>query len=319
MKAFVSTRDRKRPDGFVPVRDANEAAPQRSASSTSTAAIKHILACIDGTQKDRYVLDQALQVALRFSSHIDVLHVQFDVHGVTDAKRHEGLFDQLLAEPVKRATIEAAVRARRHFTEWSATCELPPRDCGTGMRDQLSMEWREVIGYETDVVAALGRVSDLVVIARPGRVPASSSMALEIALFDTGRPVLMVPAGDPANLFHRPVIAWNGSREAARAVGFALPFLSEFRGCVEIFAAPEGKHRTDTIELVRYLNWHGIVAERIAADEASGMSLLAQASASRSGLIVMGAYTHGHYRQLLFGGMTRYVMEHAAIPVLFAH
>jgi nucleotide-binding universal stress UspA family protein len=71
--------------------------------------------------------------------------------------------------------------------------------------------------------------------------------------------------------------------------------------------------------LVRYLSWHGIVADRIAADEATGMSLLAQASASRSGLIVMAAYTHGHYRQFLFGGMTRYVMEHAAIPVLFAH
>ena len=144
-------------------------------------------------------------------------------------------------------------------------------------------------------------------------------MALEAALFDTGRPVLMVPAGEPANLFHRPLIAWNGSREAARAVGFALPFLSEFSGCVDIFAAPEGKHQTDTNELVRYLGWHGIAAERIAADEATGMSLLAQASAGRSGLIVMGAYSHGHYRQFLFGGMTRYVMEYAAIPVLFAH
>jgi nucleotide-binding universal stress UspA family protein len=50
------------------------------------------------------------------------------------------------------------------------------------------------------------------------------------------------------------------------------------------------------------------------------MSLFAQASANQTGLIVMGgAYTHGHYRQFLFGGMTRYVMEHAAIPILFAH
>jgi len=144
-------------------------------------------------------------------------------------------------------------------------------------------------------------------------------MALETALFDTGRPVLMVPAGAQVNIFHRPLVAWNGSREAARAVHFALPLLCEFEGCVEIFAAPESKHHTDTKELLRYLSWHGIAAVRLSADEATGMNLLAQTSAIKAGLVVMGAYTHGHYRQFLFGGMTRHIMEHAAIPVLFAH
>src|SRR5262249_39805184 len=68
-------------------------------------------------------------------------------------------------------------------------------------------------------------------------------------------------------------------------------------------------------------SWHGIVGEPIAPDEASatGVSLLARAEAHHNGLIVMGAYTHGHYRQFLFGGMTRHVIEHATIPVLFAH
>lgn len=98
-----------------------------------------------------------------------------------------------------------------------------------------------------------------------------------------------------------------------------MPFLFESNGCVNVFAAPESKHSTDTEELLRYLSWYGIVAKRISSNEASGMSLLAQAVANRTGLIVMGAYTHGRYRQFLFGGMTRYVTEHAAIPVLFAH
>jgi nucleotide-binding universal stress UspA family protein len=182
--------------------------------------------------------------------------------------------------------------------------------------------WREIIGYEDEVIARLGRVSDLIVVARKGTGSSTfSAMALETALFEAGRPVLMVPAGPPANLFHRALIAWNGSREAARAVGFALPFLTECEDCVEIFAAPESKHPTDTQELLRYLSWHGIVADRVSSDDArpTGVSLLAWASANQTGLIVMGAYTHGHYRQFLFGGMTRYVMEHAAIPILFAH
>jgi nucleotide-binding universal stress UspA family protein len=61
------------------------------------------------------------------------------------------------------------------------------------------------------------------------------------------------------------------------------------------------------------------LAARLSADEATGLNLLAQTSAIGAGLIVMGAYTHGHYRQFLFGGMSRHVMEHAAIPILFAH
>jgi nucleotide-binding universal stress UspA family protein len=146
-------------------------------------------------------------------------------------------------------------------------------------------------------------------------------MALETALFDTGRPVLMVPDKPAAGLFHRPLIAWNGSLEAARALGFALPFLAEGEGGVDVFAAPERKHRTETEELLRYLSGHGIVAERVSVEDPRpvAVSLLAQASTSRAGLIVMGAYTHGHYRQFFFGGVTRYVMEHAAIPVLLAH
>jgi hypothetical protein len=137
MKADISTRDRKRPlaDGLVPVRGAADATPRLSASPTTGAAIKHILVCVDGTDTDESVLDHALQVALRFSSHIDVLHVQFDVYAVTDEKRNEGLFDRLMAEPVERATIEASVSARRHFREWSARCRLPLRDSGISVRD----------------------------------------------------------------------------------------------------------------------------------------------------------------------------------------
>jgi nucleotide-binding universal stress UspA family protein len=292
-----------------------EPSPENDASPSPHSGIRHILVCVDGTDKDRSVLVQALQIALRFGSHIDVLHVRFDVHGTT-SDRHERQIDRLLDKPVEHIVAEAAARARRHFEEWHAQCKLPLRDRGTAVHGPSSL-WREITGYEDDVIAR-----DLIVVARKGAGSSTfSTMVLETALFETGRPVLMVPVGTPANLFRRPLIAWNGSREAARAVGFALPFLTECEGCVEIFAAPESKHHADTEELLRYLSWHGVVGDRISPDDAraTGTGLLAQASAHQTGLIVMGAYTHGHYRQFLFGGMTRHVMEHAAIPILFAH
>jgi nucleotide-binding universal stress UspA family protein len=292
-------------------------AASRYAAGIGYTSMKHILACVDGTQSDRCLLDYASQIALRFGAHIDVLHVRFDSRGATTDKRRAGIADRLLAEPVEKHVSEAAAHARRHFEEWHALCRLPVLDSGIAA-PRPSIQWREILGYESEVIARLGRLSDLILIARSG-APSLSTAALETALFESGRPVLMVPGGTAVNLFHRPLIAWNGSREAARAVHFALPILCQFTGCVEVFAAPESKHHTDTDELLRYLSWHGISAARISADEAAGMNLLAQASAIGAGLIVMGAYTHGHYRQFLFGGMTRHVMEHAAIPVLFAH
>ena len=265
--------------------------PESNALCSRWTAIKQILACVDGSDNDQSVLNHALQVALHFGSHVDVLHVHFDVHGESTKKRHKPLADRFLEIPVERATAEAAVRAHRHFEKWQMQCKLPLSDTRMAMRGPSTL-WREIVGYENEIIARLGRLSDLIVIARPSKVSSSLSlMALETALFDTCRPVLMVPDGVPINLFHRPIIAWNGSLEAARAVGFALPFLTECQGGIDIFAAPEPKHHTETDELQRYLGWHGVVAERVLVADSHpiGMGLLAQASSNQAGLIVMGA------------------------------
>jgi nucleotide-binding universal stress UspA family protein len=291
------------------------------AASARQAGIKHLLACVDGTDNDRFVLEHAQQVAQRFDSHIDVLHVRFDADSATadpGRKRHA---DRFLSTPLMAMAADTALRARAHFDTWQERSELPLRNSAIAARGPSAC-WREVVGYESDVVAHLGRLSDLIVIARPNQHSTIVSvMALETALFDTGRPVLMVPGRPAADLFYRPLVAWNGSIEAARAVAFALPLLAECDGPVDVFTAPERKHSSDTEELLRHLSWHGIVADRFAAGDARdvGVSLLAQASAREAGLIVMGAYTHGHYRQFVFGGVTRHVMQHAGAAVLLAH
>jgi hypothetical protein len=132
------------------------------------AAIKQILACVDGTDKDQSVLNHALQVALHFGSHIDVLHVHFDVHGASTDKRHKPLVDRFLDIPIERAVTEAAVRAHRHFDNWQTRCKLPLSDTGLAMRGPSTL-WREIFGYENEIIARLGRLSDLIVIARPSK------------------------------------------------------------------------------------------------------------------------------------------------------
>jgi nucleotide-binding universal stress UspA family protein len=305
----------------TPAQPTVETAADVNAAPARQIGIKHVLACVDGTENDRSVLDHALQVAQRLDSHIDVLHVRFDADGATtdpERKRHA---DRFFSTPLMAIAADTAHRARAHFDAWHERSKLPLRDSATAVRGPSAC-WREIVGYESEIVAQLGRLSDLIVIARPNQHSTIVSvMALETALFETGRPVLMVPDRPAANLFYRPLVAWNGSIEAARALAFALPLLAECDGPIDVFIAPERKHATDTGELLRYLSWHGIAADRTSAGDTHdvGVSLLAQASARQAGLVVMGAYTHGHFRQFVFGGATRHVMQHAATPVLLAH
>src|SRR5204863_9606966 len=119
--------------------------------------------------------------------------------------------DRLLGSSVEHTARESAARARSHFEAWQPQSGLACREAPLALSEP-STRWREIAGYESDVIAWLGRLSDLIIIARPNKHSSTSSlMALETALFDTSRPVLLVPAGSTANLFYRPLIAWNGS------------------------------------------------------------------------------------------------------------
>jgi nucleotide-binding universal stress UspA family protein len=149
----------------------------------------------------------------------------------------------------------------------------------------------------------------------------ASQVALEAALFDTRRPVLMVPESFRADLFGRTIVAWNGSAEASSAVALAMPLLAEAQS-VGVFTAVETKHPGTAEELIAYLDWQGIAAERVSVNPAAvsvGADLLSTAERAGAGLIAMGAYTHGRMRQIVFGGVTSHVMQNAALPVLMAH
>jgi nucleotide-binding universal stress UspA family protein len=91
---------------------------------------------------------------------------------------------------------------------------------------------------------------------------------------------------------------------------------------VGVFTAVETNHPGTAEELIAYLDWQRIAAERVSVDPAAvwvGAVLLATAESTGAGLIVMGAYTHGRIRQIVFAGVTNHVMQNAALPVLMAH
>lgn len=182
----------------------------------------------------------------------------------------------------------------------------------------------EALPAGADVVAeveARGSRADFVVVAQPAPDDDRATRdAFRTALFRTERPVLMVPPGGPFGAFGRRVaIAWRDDAGTLKALVPAIPLLAG-AGQVYLLAGVRAGMATPTIPPV--LVEHGVPAtlQVLAIDSSPfGALLLARARELGVDMLVMGAYAHSALRDMLLGGMTRYLLAHADLPVLLRH
>jgi len=256
-------------------------------------------------------------------SHVDVLHVRADPKD-TVPLLGEGMSVAMIEDMMdvaEREGGERASKARQVFeaatTEFGATVEHQPTGEG------FSVNWIEESGREDDAIAMHGRLADVIVAPRPTeQSDVSVNLALNAALFETGRPVLVVPPTGEASTAKNVVISWNGSAYAARAVASALPILKS-ADAVTVFTVDSDRTSAERApELATYLGWHGITCDThtlSGSSAAVGPKLMEEVAGVKADLLVMGAYTHSRMRQLILGGVTRHVLETATVPVLMAH
>lgn len=211
--------------------------------------------------------------------------------------------------------------ARAKFQDWRAAHDLAPNHAdklGGGPR----AKWRKSpYSLETEIVAS-GRLSDLIILNCPDAHEAAKQRAFDVAVFETGRPTLLVFDEIPDDMLRHVLIAWNGSLEATRAVTAAMPLL-EKAGRVSIFSATEHVGTpTAHLDLGELLIRHGIQSHKLQAvpgEPSIGAALLKVAAYNGVTMLVMGAYTHSRVREMLLGGVTQHVIRHATIPVLMMH
>lgn len=186
-----------------------------------------------------------------------------------------------------------------------------------------------VVGEPLDAIVRYGRSSDLLVVGQTDRRARPDVVAWDFpqqTVLHSGCPVLVVPyAGDFAAAGECVLVAWKGTREAARAVRDALPILRAARRVVLIEVA-EGAEPTDAqrlalIDVQAWLGRHGIEAEaRLESAPAQiGDTLLSRAADYAADLIVMGAYGHSRIREWVLGGATRHLLDHMTVPTLMSH
>ena len=146
-------------------------------------------------------------------------------------------------------------------------------------------------------------------------------------VLDTGRPVLVIPhSGKFTSIGQRIVVAWNGSREAARAAFDATPFMQKAKSVRVLAIDPQCREGYDNIalgdEMALCLARHDIKAEASVTTSGSisvGDELLNHLADEGCDLLVMGCYGHSRLRETLFGGVTQNLLDHMTAPVLMSH
>jgi nucleotide-binding universal stress UspA family protein len=270
-------------------------------------------------------MEAAFLVARRFAGHVHGLHVLPDLanpatHGLIATR----MSLDAASSDLRKFKSSAERELQRQSGELKRLFETAAVRAGVPIQDapdpavRLSASWQEVTGFESELVGRLGRIFDLTVIARRG--PSGSSHdTVQAALLDTGRPMLLAPPAVPAAVGDTVLLAWNASPQAARAAASALPLLRKAARVVvmSVGNGPEPAPTAD--ELARALAWHDIAAQARHLEQGSRRVrdiLLAEAMAMAADLLVIGAYSHSRMRQIVFGGVTEHMLDHAEIPVL---
>ena len=184
--------------------------------------------------------------------------------------------------------------------------------------------WLEEVSQGESLVGSHGRVFDIIVM---NRLDADSTgpynRAIESALFESGRPVLLAPPVAPTKIATNVMIHWNGSTEQARANAFAMPLLrTADRVSVLTVIGGQDVPGPSAEQVRRQLRYNGIAAEPVNIEldgRSTGEAVLAAAAAQGCDLLIKGAFTRNRLRQMIFGGATSHIMQFADLPVLMAH
>lgn len=239
-------------------------------------------------------------------------------------------------EPVAPPSVMGGIPAELIEAQWvasdSAADKAITRFEAAAKRDGIAAAHRKLtasLGAAGDLFGRFARRFDLAVVAQaePERGVAES-LAIEGALFGSGRPVVVVPyihkGGKGGLKLDRALVCWDDSRPAARAIADAMPFLARSRA-VEVLIVASGRGKSDEIpgaDLGEHLARHGLRVEvaRIVATEVDVANMiLSRAADTGADFMAMGGFGHSRLRELVLGGATRGVLAAMTVPTLMSH
>jgi nucleotide-binding universal stress UspA family protein len=184
----------------------------------------------------------------------------------------------------------------------------------------ITAQWDAVPGPATQAIEQRGRRADIIVIARPMEDDDEPTRhGFQAALFRTERPILVVPPGPSARFGRCVAVAW---RDDGRTVKALIPALRFLAGAEQFHLLAGVRETTPRPSVPAVLTDRGINASLHILSIGAGVfgrMLLEKLHELGADMLVMGAYAHNPLREMVFGGVTKYVLDHADVPVLMRH
>jgi len=271
---------------------------------------KDLLVLVDPTDVKRDVLECAANVAADHDAHLAGLYVGYDpLTGFAESQMPP---DMLHLHQENLAKAEDEVKSK--FDEM-------------GRLAKVNTEWRTATEAQLSALILNARYADLVMMS--GSASSSSDLIAhryaDNVVMAAGRPVMLFPDSYKWDKgFHRVMIAWDGSREATRAVHDALPVLYRADKVIvmEVADRDDVTSRDPASDIARHLARHGLNTESahsVKTELSIGDQLLSAAVDYSADMLVAGAYGHSRLREYALGGVTRHLMMHLTVPMLFSH
>lgn len=273
-------------------------------------SIKNILVSYDGSEPAGCAVRFAAALARRFDAHLEGVFAH--AAPMTTIQMHPYLTEAAL-HVMNESLKETETQCRTTFNELAEASEA-------GLRTSFF----SVKGYPNDVLGRLGRTHDLIVIAQPADFPSAylDTSPDDVAL-RSGRPVLIVPRNfERFELAQGTLIAWDGERAAARALSDAMDLLEDKHKVTVLHVGDETAVRKPGQDIMEHLSRHGLDAE-LSVQPPGGIAtsdiILNTCAEIDAGLLVMGAYEHSRFAEIIMGGVTRDIVAKSHIPVLMSH
>jgi nucleotide-binding universal stress UspA family protein len=274
--------------------------------------LKDVVVNLSGRDPQDYAAEYAASVAATFGAHI--AGISFLYEPVIP----DGTLGGVPIDLIELQREENSKSARSAVSRFEAAAKKAGLSAETRILDAT-------FGGAATVFAQIARRFDIAVLNQAQREHgASDELIIEGALFESGRPVIIVPYIQKRGLtLERVLVCWDGGRTAARTIGDAMPFLERAKAVDIVIVTEDRKDEEITgASMNEHLARHGVAAQvkRMArGDIAIEDVILSYAADSGADFMVMGGYGHSRLREFILGGVTRSILASMTVPVLLSH
>jgi nucleotide-binding universal stress UspA family protein len=274
--------------------------------------LKDIVVNLSGRAAQDFAADYATSIAATFGAH--VAGIAFLYEPVIP----DGTLGGIPVDLIELQREENSKAANAAVGRFEAATKTAGVSAETRVLDAT-------LGGAAALFGQIARRFDVAVVGQAQREHgASEELMIEGALFESGRPVVVVPYIQKLGLtLDRVLACWDGGRMSARAIADAMPFLERAKAVDIVIVAEERKNDEITgANMTEHLARHGVTAnvKRIArGDLAIADVILDYAADSGADFMVMGGYGHSRLREFILGGVTRGILGSMTVPVLMSH